>query len=61
MLDVINIEEINAFTTNLSFKMDDSLNFHDSKTLYVLRNDGHYDLLYKMDSLKGLKQMADID
>ena len=27
--------------------MKDSMNFHDKKTLFVLRKDGHYDILYK--------------
>lgn len=26
--------------------MNDNLNFHNEKTLFVLRKDGHYDIIY---------------
>lgn len=39
---------------DLSLKINDGLNYHLDKTLYILRKDGHYDLLYKDDGDIGI-------
>ncbi len=42
--------------------MKDHLNFHDEKTLYVLRKDGHYDVIYKGNELiPDLDKLKDCD
>lgn len=34
--------------------MNDGLEFHDNVTLYVLRKDGHYDILYDDQKYKNI-------
>lgn len=44
------VEECNAGYDDIKLKANDSLNLHD-KYLYVMRKDGHYDIIYNTDKL----------
>ncbi len=44
------IEECKAEYKDIKYQGKDSLNFHD-KYIYVLRKEGHYDLLYHNDHI----------
>lgn len=44
----INITESKSHYPDINFWVNDNLNFH-NETIYVLRKDGHYDIILKSD------------
>ena len=58
---MINIQECMAKYDDIQLIANDSLNLH-KKYLYVLRKDGHYDIIYKTNCVDfNIQQLKDSD
>ena len=48
---MFNVQECDAQFEDIKQIGDDNLNYHE-RTLYVMRKDGHYDVIYKPKEMK---------
>jgi hypothetical protein len=60
-LKTFDLQECKAEYPDLKLEAEDNLNFHND-TLYVMRKDGHYDIIYNSKCIKfDLKSLFDSD